>query len=165
MMIADFPLALLSPTACIRSPLLCTKALHLPFLAPRVIHLPHHCMVFLSSPLPFCCTARLSICSLGCLILLLLPICTLQGALFSFQQAVLGSQHTPLLSWEAQLSLMEIIAMAHVFLMGCSCEPRGWWARLQLGADRHVLCCPWRTVVCGGVVEHCRLAPDLQLQP
>lgn len=98
-MIADLPLALLRPTTCIRSTLVHTKALHL--LTPRVIYLPHHCMAFIPPPPPPF-VALLTICSL--VHLLLPPICMLQGALFSFQQAVLGSWHPPLLPCHAQFS-------------------------------------------------------------
>lgn len=109
------------------------------------------------SPPPFCCTAGLSICSLVRLILpLLLPICALQGTLFSFQQAVLGSQPTLLLPWEAQLSLMGDNGYSPEFLMGCTCEPRGRWARLQLGTDERV--------APGGAAAHRWLAPELRLQ-
>lgn len=121
---------------------MCAKVPHLPFLGPRAIHLPHHPMVFPPTP-PFVALLGSPISSLVCLILLLLlPICALQGTLLTVQQAVLRSQPTPPPPWEAQLSLMADSGCGPEVLMGGSCEPRGRWARLQLGADERAAALP-----------------------
>lgn len=157
-MIADLPLALLRPTTCIRSTLVHTKALHL--LTPRVIYLPHHCMAFIPPPPPLL---------LHCLPFVLLstyyflPFACSRVLSLAFSKLFLAAG-THLCCPVMPSFPMEIVVMAPMFLTGCSCESRCLWARLQLGADKCVLCCPWRAVACQGVIEYHQLTPELWLQ-
>lgn len=156
MMMADLPLALLRPTTCIRSTLVHTEALHLLSPNPRVIYLPHHCIFS-----PF-------VALLGSPFVLLSTYYFLS---FSYSRVLSLAFSKLFLAAGTHLCCpirpsfpMEIVVMAPMFLMGCSCESRCWWARLQLGADECVLCCPWRAVACQGVTEYQQLAPELWLQ-